>query len=108
MPFSFRHYIDQTIEQNTIAPETKVEELMVQIDGGHLKDRDPDTRSFEAMAGVIYRPDKAQELATSLRKNKQKRKLDLNESLRKQIVNQLKQGIAYLVSERKGHFLQKN
>lgn len=41
-----------------------------------------------------YRPDKAQELATSLRKNKQKRKLDLNESLRKQIVDQLKQGIA--------------
>ena len=41
-----------------------------------------------------YRPDKAQELATRLRKNKQKRKLDLNESLRKQIVDQLKQGIA--------------
>ncbi len=50
-------YIGQTIEQNTISPETKAEELIVQIDGGHLKDKDPDARSFEAMAGVIYRPE---------------------------------------------------
>tara|TARA_B110000977_G_scaffold164219_1_gene210590 strand:- start:12 stop:1352 length:1341 start_codon:yes stop_codon:yes gene_type:complete len=50
-------YIGQTIDQNTIIPETKAEELMVQIDGGHLKDKDPDARSFEAMAGVIYRPE---------------------------------------------------
>ena len=50
-------YIAQTIEHNIIIPETKAKELTVQIDGGHLKNKAPDTRSFEAMAGVIYRPE---------------------------------------------------
>ena len=62
-------YIGQTIAQNTIIPETKAEELMVQIDGGHLKDKDPDTRSFEAMAGVIYRPENVIKTKTELYSN---------------------------------------
>jgi len=32
-------------------------DLIVQVDGGHLKDKNPKARSFEAMAAVVYRPD---------------------------------------------------
>lgn len=50
-------YIAQTIEEDKIGLVEKAKELMVQIDGGHLKDKDPDKRSFEAMTAVIYRPE---------------------------------------------------
>jgi len=50
-------YIAQTIEEDKIDLVEKAKELMIQIDGGHLKDKDPDKRSFEAMTAVIYRPE---------------------------------------------------
>lgn len=31
--------------------------LIVQIDGGHIKDKRPDKRSFEALAAKVYRPE---------------------------------------------------
>jgi len=31
------------------------QELIMQIDGGHIKDKSPDNRSFEAMASVVYK-----------------------------------------------------
>ena len=34
-------------------------ELIVQIDGGHIKDKDADTRSFEALTAKIYTPSAA-------------------------------------------------
>jgi hypothetical protein len=50
-------YIAQTIEEDKIDLVENAKELMVQIDGGYLKDKDPDKRSFEAMTAVIYRPE---------------------------------------------------
>jgi len=32
-------------------------ELIVQVDGGHLKDKNPEVRSFEAMTAVVYKAD---------------------------------------------------
>ena len=32
------------------------EELVIQVDGGHLKTKEPDSRSFEALTSVIYNP----------------------------------------------------
>jgi hypothetical protein len=32
-------------------------ELIVQVDGGHIPTKDKDKRSFEALSGIIYRPD---------------------------------------------------
>ena len=32
-------------------------EIIAQIDGGHIKDKDPDKRSFEAMTAIMYRPE---------------------------------------------------
>ena len=61
-------YIGQTIEKDNISPNTKAQELMVQIDGGHLKDKSPDRRSFEAMTAVIYRPENV--IKTKSQKNK--------------------------------------
>jgi len=42
----------------------------------------------------IYRPDIAHEFALRARTNKKKRKLDLDKNLRKEIVEELKRGIA--------------
>jgi hypothetical protein len=50
-------YIAQTIEADKIDLVENAKELLVQIDGGHLKDKDPNKRSFEAMTAVIYRPE---------------------------------------------------
>jgi hypothetical protein len=50
-------YIAQTIEEDNIGLVEKAKELLVQIDGGHLTDKDPAKRSFEAMTAVIYRPE---------------------------------------------------
>lgn len=38
-------------------PIKKASHLILQVDGGHLKDKSPGNRSFEAMASVIYRPE---------------------------------------------------
>ena len=40
-------------------PETvkPTAELVLQVDGGHIKAKDPDARSFEAMTSVVYNPD---------------------------------------------------
>ena len=32
------------------------QDLVVQVDGGHIPIKDPDQRSFEALSGVVYRP----------------------------------------------------
>ena len=32
-------------------------EVIVQIDGGHIPIKDQDKRSFEALSGVVYRPE---------------------------------------------------
>jgi hypothetical protein len=50
-------YIAQTIEEDKIDSMKKAKELIVQIDGGHLKDKDSNKRSFEVMTAVIYRPE---------------------------------------------------
>jgi len=47
---------------NTKSGEASVDtnpapKLVVQVDGGHIKDKNPESRSFEAMAAVIYRPE---------------------------------------------------
>jgi hypothetical protein len=34
-----------------------VKELIIQVDGGHIHDKDPDKRSFEAMCAKVYRPE---------------------------------------------------
>lgn len=53
---SVGQYISDTI---TSEPTTKVDpasEIILQVDGGHLKDKNPDNRSFEAMTAVVYKP----------------------------------------------------
>jgi len=39
---------------DSIAP---AKELIVQVDGGHVHDKDPEKRSFEAMCAKVYRPE---------------------------------------------------
>ena len=58
-------------------------------------DRDKSTVCYELrkMSGN-YRPDKVHEFTILSRKNKKKRKLDLDKNLRKEIVGKLKKGIA--------------
>lgn len=36
------------------------DELVIQVDGGHLKTKAPDSRSFEALTSVIYNPNNVQ------------------------------------------------
>ena len=37
-------------------------ELMVQIDGGHIPIQDKQKRSFEALSGIVYRPDSIEQI----------------------------------------------
>lgn len=46
---------EQPIDESTILSDAN--ELIVQIDGGHIKNKDQDSRSFEALSAVIYRPE---------------------------------------------------
>ena len=46
---------------------TKASELIVQVDGGHLRNKDPDTRSFEALTSVIYSPNSVEKVGNSNR-----------------------------------------
>ena len=49
---------DNKLKPVTAMPEsTAAEELIAVIDGGHLKAKDKDVRSFEAMTGTVYRPE---------------------------------------------------
>ena len=43
------------------------EELILNIDGGHVKSRDPDVRSFEVLTSVVYRPESLQANSTNTR-----------------------------------------
>jgi hypothetical protein len=46
--------------EKKIAQIEDAEELILNIDGGHVKSKDADTRSFEVMTSVIYRPESLQ------------------------------------------------
>lgn len=45
------------IKDTTSLNDKPAKELIVQIDGGHIKDKDPDKRTFEALTAKIYRPE---------------------------------------------------
>ena len=44
------------------------EELILNIDGGHVKSKDPNVRSFEVLTSVIYRPESLQTNSKNTRK----------------------------------------
>lgn len=46
-----------TDEKNEEIDYGDAEKLTVQVDGGHIKDKDPKKRSFEVMTSVVYRPE---------------------------------------------------
>jgi hypothetical protein len=50
-------HITKTKSMESTSGVIPASELIVQVDGGHLKDKAPESRSFEAMAAVVYRPD---------------------------------------------------
>ena len=59
-----RHTIENvgnTIEllhnANAVKPQAAAPELIVQVDGGHVCDKSPHARSFEALTCVVYRPE---------------------------------------------------
>lgn len=52
----------QLAQENGKAPTVEelplpAPELIIQVDGGHIPTKDKDKRSFEALSGIIYRPD---------------------------------------------------
>jgi hypothetical protein len=56
--------VGETLDHNQKQPNNKVsndvspaKELIIQVDGGHIHDKDPDKRSFEAMCAKVYRPE---------------------------------------------------
>ncbi|HJO56370.1 MAG TPA: ISKra4 family transposase, partial [Candidatus Scalindua sp.] len=53
---SVGQYISDTIISEPTPPVDVTSELILQVDGGHLKDKNPEQRSFEAMTAVAYRP----------------------------------------------------
>jgi len=44
-------------EEKAMLKVTESKELILNVDGGHVKSKDPDFRSFEAMTSVFYRPE---------------------------------------------------
>ena len=49
---------DNKLKPVTVMPESAAaEELIAVIDGGHLKAKDKESRSFEAMTATVYRPE---------------------------------------------------
>jgi protein-tyrosine-phosphatase len=50
-------HITKTKSMESTSKAIPAADLIVQVDGGHLKDKSPSARSFEAMAAVVYRPD---------------------------------------------------
>lgn len=45
------------IHDTSSKKDNLAKELIVQIDGGHIKDKDPDKRTFEALTAKVYRPE---------------------------------------------------
>ena len=50
-------YISKASENEIIVGSPIAKEIIAQIDGGHIKDKDPNQRSFEAMTAIMYRPE---------------------------------------------------
>ncbi len=50
-------HITKTKTMESTSNAIPAPELILQVDGGHLKDKSPSARSFEAMAAVVYRSD---------------------------------------------------
>jgi len=50
-------YISKASENEIIVGSSIAKEIIAQIDGGHIKDKDPNQRSFEAMTAIMYRPE---------------------------------------------------
>lgn len=48
------NYISEYQSQHIPREVAASKELILQVDGGHLKTKDPDSRSFEALTSVIY------------------------------------------------------
>ena len=46
-----------TNEKNDEINQGDAEKLTIQVDGGHIKDKNPEKRSFEVMTSVVYRPE---------------------------------------------------
>ena len=57
------HQVGAVLAQENLKPETVVqadssaEEVVIQIDGGHIPIKDKDKRSFEALSAIAYRPE---------------------------------------------------
>lgn len=51
------NYISNHVKDEVTAPITPAKNLIVQTDGGHVKDKAVNKRSFEAMASIVYRPE---------------------------------------------------
>ncbi len=50
------NYIHGHFPQDIPSSVSASDELIVQIDGGHLKTKDPNARSFEALTSIVYNP----------------------------------------------------
>ena len=50
-------YIAKTLDKEDVSNIPVAKELIIQIDGGHIKDKEKGKRSFEAMTSVIYKPE---------------------------------------------------
>ena len=62
---SVGQHICDTIPEEIIASISEAKELIIQVDGGHIKDKNPEQRSFEVMTAVIYQPQHIERHATS-------------------------------------------
>jgi hypothetical protein len=47
-------------DEKALLEITPAQELILNVDGGHVKSREKDTRSFEALTAVVYRPESLQ------------------------------------------------
>ena len=60
--------VGATIAQENLKPISTVKgsasakELIIQIDGGHIPNKEKDKRSFETLSGIVYRPSCIQEV----------------------------------------------
>lgn len=59
-----KNNLEETAQQITTA---KKSELIVQVDGGHLRNKDSDSRSFEALTAVVYAPESVEKVGNSNR-----------------------------------------
>ena len=60
--------VGELLSENHLVPPTDeclpppAEELIVQVDGGHIPIKDKGKRSFEALSAIVYRPESVQEI----------------------------------------------